>query len=287
MGTGPMEEKEIKALISLLEDEDQQVSRHVEEKIRSLGTVAIPFLEREWESSLHPSVQARIEGLVHDLQLTLTRERLRDWYSSPGKELMTGMWIVATIQYPDLSIDKIRQELEQIYYEVWLQFRDEMTVMERIKVLNSVLFTKLRFGSNTRNFHSPGNSMINVVLESKKGNPITLCVIYLLVARKLKLPVYGVNLPNMFMLLYRDESQEFYINAFNRGLVFSKKDLENYIHELHLVPRPSFFEPCSNEEVVRRALRNLINAFEKVGEHAKAEEIKHLLIEISDGADSV
>ena len=53
---------------------------------------------------------------------------------------------------------------------------------------------------------------LNVVLETKKGNPISLCVIYLLIARKLKLPVFGVNLPNMFMLLFRNEQQEFYIN---------------------------------------------------------------------------
>jgi len=281
-----MEEKEIKALISLLEDDDQQVSRHVEQQIRNLGTVTIPYLEREWESSLNPEVQQRIELLIHDLQYQLNRERLRDWYASPGKELMTGMWIVATIQYPDLQIEKIRHELEQIYYEVWLQFRNDMTVMERIKVLNSVLFTKLRFGSNTKNFHSPGNSMINIVLESRKGNPITLCVIYLLVARKLKLPVYGVNMPNMFMLLYRDEAQEFYINAFNRGVVFSKKDLENYIHEIHLTPQPSFFEPCTNEDIIRRALRNLVTAFDKIGEHARAEEVKLLLLEISDGSDA-
>ena len=282
-----MEEKEIKAMISLLEDDDQQVSQHVEQQIRTLGTVAIPFLEREWESNLNPEVQQRIELLIHDLQFQLSRERLKDWYTSPGRELMTGMWIVASIQYPDLQIEKIRHELEQIYYEVWLQFRNDMTVMERIKVLNSVLFTKLRFGSNTKNFHSPGNSMINVVLESKKGNPITLCVIYLLVARKLKLPVYGVNMPNMFMLLYRDETQEFYINAFNRGLVFSKKDLENYIHEIHLTPQPSFFEPCANEDIIRRALRNLIMAFDKVGDHARAEEVKLLLMEIADGSESI
>ena len=38
---------------------------------------------------------------------------------------------------------------------------------------------KLKFGANTKNFHSPGNSMINIVLETRKGNPITLCVIFL------------------------------------------------------------------------------------------------------------
>jgi len=153
-------------------------------------------------------------------------------------------------------------------------------------MVNSVLFGKLKFGANTKNFHSPGNSMINVVLESRKGNPITLCVIYMLVAQKLKLPVQGVNLPNLFILTYKDShNNQFYINAFNRGLIFSRQDIENYISELHLVPQNSFFEPCDNLEIIRRALRNLIMSFEKMGEHAKAEEVKLLLIEISEGGD--
>jgi regulator of sirC expression with transglutaminase-like and TPR domain len=281
-----MEEKEIKALISLLDDDDKQVSAHVEEKLRSMGTQVIPFLEREWEASFNPALQSRIEDIIHDLQQDLLKERLMAWYRSDAKDLLEGMWIVATIQYPDLSLEKLKQELEQIYYETWLEFRADLHPMDQIKVVNSVLFNKLKFGANTKNFHSPGNSMINVVLESRKGNPITLCVIYMLVAQKLKMPVYGVNLPNLFILTYKDtQNTPFYINAFNRGLIFSKQDIENYIHELHLVPQNSFFEPCDNVEIIRRALRNLIMSFEKMGEHAKAEEVKVLLVDISEGGD--
>jgi len=281
-----MNEKEIKALISLLDDEDKQVATHVEEKIRSLGTQAIPFLEREWEASLNPTVQSRIESIIHDLQFDLLKERLVAWYNAEQKDLLEGMWIVATIQYPDLDLDKLKQELEQIYYETWLEFRADLHPMDQVKVVNGVLFNKLKFGANTKNFHSPGNSMINIVLETRKGNPITLCVIYMLVAQKLKLPVFGVNLPNLFILTYKDaQNAPFYINAFNRGLIFTRQDIENYINELHLVPQNSFFEPCDNVEIIRRALRNLIMSFEKMGEHAKAEEVKLLLIEISDGGD--
>lgn len=281
-----MEEKEIKALISLLDDEDKQVSAHVEEKLRSMGTQVIPFLEKEWEASFNPALQSRIEDIIHDLQQDLLKERLMAWFRSDAKDLLEGMWIVATIQYPDLSLEKLKQDLEQIYYETWLEFRADLHPMDQIKVVNSVLFNKLKFGANTKNFHSPGNSMINVVLESRKGNPITLCVIYMLVAQKLKMPVYGVNLPNLFILTYKDtQNTPFYINAFNRGLIFSKQDIENYIHELHLVPQNSFFEPCDNVEIIRRALRNLIMSFEKMGEHAKAEEVKVLLVDISEGGD--
>jgi len=280
-----MTENELKALVSLLDDDDKQITAHVEEKILSLGTEAIPFLEKEWESNLNPSVQSRIEELIHTLQYELVKERLKRWYESKEQDLFTGMWIVATYQYPDIELEKLKHELEQIYYDTWLEFRPDLYAYDQVKVLNSVIFNKLKFGANTKNFHSPGNSMMNVVLETKKGNPITLCVIYMLVAQKLKLPVFGVNLPNLFILTYKDENHQFYINAFNRGLIFSKQDIENYINELHLVPQTSFFEPCSNVDVIRRALRNLTMSFEKMGEHAKAEEVKMLLVEISDGAD--
>jgi regulator of sirC expression with transglutaminase-like and TPR domain len=280
-----MEEKELKALVSLLDDDDQQVISHVEGKILSIGKAVIPFLEHEWESNLNPSVQSRIEELIHTLQYDLVRERLKNWYEGKDHDLLEGMWILASYQYPDLELEKLKQELEQIYYETWLEFRPDLYPFDQIKVINSVLFSKLKFGANTKNFHSPGNSMINVVLESRKGNPITLCVIYLLVAQKLKLPVQGVNLPNLFILTYKDDNHQFYINAFNRGLIFSKQDIENYINELHLVPQSSFFEACSNLEIIRRALRNLVMSFEKMGEHAKANEVKVLLVEISEGGD--
>lgn len=280
-----MKEKELKALVSLLDDSDEQIISHVEKKILSIGKEMIPFLEREWESNLNPVVQTKIEELIHTLQYELVRDRLKNWYNGKEQDLLTGMWILSTYQYPDLELEKLKQELEQIYYETWLEFRPDLYPFDQVKVINSVLFNKLKFGANTKNFHSPGNSLINVALETHKGNPITLCVIYMLVAQKLKLPVYGVNLPNLFILSYKDDNHQFYINAFNRGLIFSKQDIENYIHELHLVPQPSFFEPCNNLEIIRRALRNLVMSFEKMGEHAKADEVKVLLVDISDGGD--
>lgn len=280
-----MTDRELKALVSLLDDDDEQVVSHVVDKIRSLGKEAIPFLEQEWENNFNPHVQEKIEGLIHDLQYELLKYRIQKWYETEEKDLLAGLWLIATYQYPDLMLEKLKQELEQIYYEAWLEFKPDLFPFDQIKVLNGVLFNKLKFSANTKNFHSPGNSMINVVLETRKGNPISLCVIYMMVAQKLKLPVYGVNLPNLFVLTYQDGPNSFYINAFNKGLIFSKQDIENYIHELRLTPQASFFDPCSNLEIVRRVFRNLIMSFDKMGEHEKAEEVKELLLLIADGND--
>lgn len=278
-----MKDNEIKALISLLDDEDSEITAHVEQKIRSLGGTMIPYLENEWgESSLNPLLQKRIEDLIHELQYTTLQERLLTWKNGGAMDLLEGIWLIDTYQYPDLSYEKLRDELEQIYYEVWIEFRTNLTPSDQIKILNYVFFNKLKFGANTKNFHSASNSMLNVVLESRKGNPISLCIIYMLVARKLGLPVYGVNLPNLFVLTYKNEHTQFYINVFNRGLVFTRNDIDNYIAQLNLAPTDIFYQPCSNLDIVKRVLRNLILAFEKTGDDDKVKEIEQLLREVSE-----
>lgn len=277
-----MTNKEIKALISLLEDEDEGIANHVEEKIVSLGEAMIPFLEAEWESSLNPEVQKKIEELIHKLQYEGLMSKLVAWKDSGAANLIEGMWLVNTYQYPDASLENINKALDQIYYEAWLHIRPDMHPYDQIKALNHTLFKTYKFAANTKNFHSPANSMLHLALETKRGNPLTLCVIYLTIAQKLDLPIFGVNLPNLFVLTYKHEHFQFYINVYNKGLMLSKADIDNYILQLNLNPVDIFYEPCSNLDIAKRALRNLALSFEKLNEAEKAMEVNKLLDAISD-----
>ena len=277
-----MDTKEIQALVSLLDDEDTEVLAHVEKKIISLGNMIIPFLESEWENSFHPHVQKRIEDLIHTLQYEALKDNLEDWRIKESNKLLKGVWLIATYQYPDLEYNQLKKDIDKIYQEVWMSHRAHASPHDQIKNLNNVFFSKLKFASNTQNFHSPSNSMLNIVLESRKGNPISLCVLYMLVAKKLKLPVYGVNLPNLFVLTYKSDDTQFYINVFNKGLIFSRSDIDSYLQQLKLKPLNQFYEPCSHLEIVQRIFRNLILSFEKLGEVEKVQELKVLLEVISD-----
>ncbi|AWV98103.1 transglutaminase-like domain-containing protein [Arcticibacterium luteifluviistationis] len=270
-----MSENEIKALVSLLEDTDEEVLSHVEQEIRNLGDDIIPYLENHWETNaLDTSIQKKIEDLIHDLQYDTFTSKLIEWKTERQHDLLEGMWLVARYQYPDLEFDTLKMEINQIYFEAWLQLRDEIHPQDAIKILNNIFFDKYKFAANTKNFHSPANSLINQVLETKKGNPISLCVIYLLVAQRLGLPIFGVNLPSLFILTYKSSQIQFYINVFNKGLIFSKKDIGTYLKQMKIEEQDMFYEPCSNLEIVRRSLLNLMVSFKKNSETAKVEEIK-------------
>jgi len=268
---------QLDALISLLDDSDWEVKQHVRGKLVELGAAVIPVLEQKWEESFNPVLQKELEDLVHDLQFGLVKQRLKDWKNSENQDLLEGLWILNTYQYPDLELETLQAAIHQLYVEVWTFFAPDLQPLDQVKILNHVFFKQLQFSGNTKNFHSPSNSMLSMVLESKKGNPISLCSIYLLVAKKLGLPIHGVNLPNLFVLIYAQEGAGFYINAFNKGLIFSKEDIKNYLEHLKIDPQPAFFEPCSHLAIVLRFLKNLYTAFEKLGETDKVDEVQELL----------
>lgn len=268
---------QLNALVSLLDDPDLEVKNHVRDRIITLGAEIIPFLEQKWEASFNPEVQKEIEELVHDLQFSLVKSRFAEWRDTEDRDLLTGLWILNTYQYPDLEYSKLNAAMHQIYFDVWTSFKNDLQPYEQIRIINNVLFNTLRFSANTKNFHSPGNSMLSTVLDTKRGNPITLCAIYLLVAKKLGLPIYGVNLPNLFVLTYKSADISFYINVFNKGLIFSRQDIFNYLEHLKIEPQDMFFEPCAHIDIILRSLRNLGNSFEKLGEANKVEEVREMI----------
>jgi len=278
----PLSPAQLDALISLLDDSDFEVKRHVREKLISMGAEVIPVLEQKWEASFNPQLQKELEDLVHDLQFDQVKKRLHLWSTSAEQDLLEGLWILNTYQYPDLELETLQAAVHQLYVEVWTAFSPELQALDQVKILNHVLFNQLHFSGNTKNFHSPSNSMLSMVLETKKGNPITLCCIYLLVAKKLGLPIHGVNLPNLFVLTYLHKETPFYINAFNKGGIFTKKDIESYLEHLKIAPKEAYFGPCNTKDILLRSVKNLVSAFEQLGERAKVEELQELLAVLLD-----
>ena len=273
---------EIKALISLLDD--PEIAPQIQGEIQNLGEAIIPFLEESWEETLDPQQQSRLENLIHQLQFEGLQQRLRVWRDSEEPDLLEGMWLLNSYQYPDADLQALNRAIEQLRFEAWTLLRPEMHPADQVQVLNHVIFRNHKFAANTQHFHSPANSMLHRVLETKRGNPLSLCVIYLLVAQRLDLPVFGVNLPNLFVLTYLvkkdDEGKSvlpFYINCYNRGIILSKSDIEHYIGQLGITSQDSFYEPCTHLDILRRAMRNLQVGFEKLQEPAKAEEVAQLL----------
>lgn len=280
-----MDSRELNSLIKLLDDPDQEVFNHIEEQFLMLGSEVIETLEAAWEESFDALVQSRIEDLIHKIQFNLVCHELRLWKLTNGLDLLLGLNIINKYQYPEMDEQKIINRIEEMKRAVWQQMIYEMSPVEKVRLLNTIIFNEFGLSGNTQNYHDPQNSYIGQVLESKKGNPILLSCIYSIVAQRLDIPIYGVNLPKHFILAYThhhspDLGQEdilFYINAFNRGQIFGRHDVIAFLKQLNLSYEDQFVLPCTHIEVIQRVLRNLQSSYSKSGNTAKQEEIEILL----------
>jgi regulator of sirC expression with transglutaminase-like and TPR domain len=287
-----IKDTEIKALISLLDDTDREIYDQIQEKLISIGKNAIPLLEDAWSNSFDSLQQHRIEHIVHKIQFDTLVEDLKLWIHTASDNLLAGTIIVARYQYPDLNPEKIAEQLNKIKKDVWLELNENMTALEQINVINHVLFTTHSFSGNTSHYHAPQNSFINTVLESHKGNPLLLGIIYQIICNQVNIPVYGVNLPEHFVLAYIDQQTDgqpgtgkvlFYINAFSKGTVFGKTDIDQFVKKLNVESSNKFYLPCSNRDMIQRMLRNLSFSFQKLGDKEKVEEIE-LMLQLFVGA---
>lgn len=276
---------EVNSLIRLLDDPDQEIYSHVHNKLLSLGSEAIEHLESAFEQAFDSVLQERIANLVHEIQFGILKNDLSLWLHGGAFDLLQGALIINRYQYPDLDEQKIINQIETIKRDIWVQMMHEGSPAEQIKLINHVFYHLHGFSGNTANHNDPQNSYLNQVLETKKGNQISLAIIYSIVAQKLDIPVYGVNLPQHFILAYVDETQEsefeggilFYINAFNKGLIFGRRDVDQFLKQLNLKADKQFYEPCSNTEIIKRVLRNLISSYEHLGSPEKVTELNELL----------
>jgi regulator of sirC expression with transglutaminase-like and TPR domain len=268
----------IKAMITLLDDTDNEVVAIVEDQLRKIGVEVIPVLENEWENNgLNPVLQKKIEDLIHEMQFKKLFDALSDWKKNNDAELLEGLWLIATYQFPDLKIDTLKKAINSIYLEIYLKIQDKMHPKDIIKIINQVIFEEFKFESNIKNFHSPSNSMFNLVLDQKKGNPVALACIYILLAQKLDLPIYGVNLPNLFVLIFDFPGYKFYVNAFNKGQIFNEHDIDDYLKQMKIDTDEKYYNACNNQDIVQRILTNLSFAYSKIGEEGKQQEINELL----------
>lgn len=295
MRTAPGNEREIQALISLIDDPDEGIYSHVREKIMSIGKPVVPVLERAWEVDDHLGdlFRTRVEDLLHSIHLSNTQERLRQWVDGGGEDLLEGALIICQYRYPDLDEQRVKARLSAIRQDIWLELNDHLTAFEKVRVFNHILFQVHGFKGNKRNYHAPQNCYLNEVLDSRKGNPLSLAIIYQVLAEDLHLSLRGVNLPNHFVLAYLEEPGAqpaaengilFYVNAFSQGDILGRHEIDEFLQKLNLPKQEHFYRPCTNMDMVRRQLNNLVHAYEKQQDPLRTAEVKELMAIVGPAA---
>jgi regulator of sirC expression with transglutaminase-like and TPR domain len=283
-------DSEFKALISLLDDPDEEVIMHVSSKLMELGIKGVEQLEKAWETSSDELQQTRIENLIQDIQFQRLKAELKQWKNQDSNDLLLGAILVAKFRYPELDQSIIYTTIDKLVQAIWLELHNDLTPLEEIHVINNVLFKLSGFIGEQEAFKEPNLGYINRLLELKKGNSNSLGILYLILCKELNIPVYGIDLPYYFILAYvnghysdadaasKTKSDiKFYINPVNEGIVFQHKQIDDYLNQMNVTPQNQHYLPCNNVAIITALLRNLALCYEQKGDAQAGGKLRELI----------
>ncbi|MGG9962384.1 transglutaminase-like domain-containing protein [Ferruginibacter sp. SUN106] len=281
------ENKEISALLHLIDDPDEFVYSTVSDKIISFGKAIIPNLENLWENTTNEELQERIELLIHRLHFRDLTNDFTAWAEGDA-DLLQGALLVAKYHYPDLNNNTVYQEIEKLKRNIWLELNSYLTPLEQINVITSILYNYYKQKGVEFAYNNPDDYLINKGLESKKGNAVNNGIIYLVLCEMLDVPVKAINIPRQFIMAYFDQQHDllnpvghssekinFYIDPLN-GQMYSHKDVENYFKRISVPPTNSYFRQLSNKRIIQFLLEELSKCFDNDRNRYKMDELLSL-----------
>lgn len=284
-----MNEYKLDSLITLLDDPDDSVFYLVQEEILKENITIVDQLEHIWETSLDSLVQNRIEIIIRKIQLNDTKEKINQWANQKTLDLFEGFFLISRHHYPELKLKPIQIQLEKIKKDVWLEFRNSLTSLEKITILNHIFFDHYKFEINQTNPDSPQNCYLNRVLDLRKGNSVSIAIIYTLIARSLELPVHYIDFHTNPLVGYFDKeiaqivhgedfkhSVLFYINPSNKGAIIGPKEVDYIQNSPEVQERKKLTEPCPDRIVIKRLIEKLVFAYQELGVEDKANYLDEI-----------
>ena len=287
-----MEQERFDALVTLLDDPDTTVFQMVEQELLKEDEAIIPALEKKWEQSFDENSQNRIENIIQSLQFKRTLGGLKNWINqTPGtQDLFEGFCAIDKFQYPDLNPLNLTLKIENLRKSIWLELNNSLTLLEKTTILNHFIFNLNGYSVNLSNPNSPQNCFLNQVLDTKRGNPVSMSIFYTIIARAIELPAYLVDFPKNPLVAIvdaelaqkvhgstRDTEVLFYINPSNKGAITSRKEIDYHLKRNDYQPIEKYAEPKPDVLFIQRLVESMLEAYNSVGFMEKERKIKQLL----------
>lgn len=292
------DEREINALLHLLDDPDQEVFDTVADRLVHLGKEIIPSLESIWENTLNEAIQERIEWLIHRVHLQDLLTKMKEWAAQPD-DLLKGALLVDKYQYPELGEEQVFKSIEKLKRNIWLELNNYLTPVEQINVMNGMLYSYFGIKGieiTDKQYRQKNYFFLHQLIESRKGSPIIIGILYQYLCEKLDIPVRAVQIPQQYVLAYfemedapwlyaRNTSLQSRIQFFidpGQGQIYSHKDIETYLKRIDAVETERYYQPLSNKQIIQKLIRELTKCYPQNEYPNRRYELYHLAALLDD-----
>lgn len=281
-GSKPLTEPEKAALLTLLADDDPVVIEGVRARILSLGADVVHWLTPH-RLSEQPSLRRHVREILTHFARLEADTRFLAFCLTHGDDLdlEEGVLLLAATRYPELNPAAYRALLDQYAAEIAERANGLGRGVEMLEVVNRMLFRELGFRGNREAYYALENNYFNRVLDRRMGNPINLCVLYWLVARRLQLPVVGIGMPSHFLCRYQTSTDSFFVDAFNQGRLLTRAHCVAYLQSSGYGFQESFLAPVTTRETLLRMCGNIHQYHARQRQSEQVAQFQRYLIALS------
>ncbi len=255
--------------LRLLDDPSGPVRKALLAHFQSLGAPAAKFL-REVADGSHRTLVPHARWYLEELKFDDPVAEFRGFIRSLNYELESGALLLSRTVNPGLDVGACYTALDAMAHRCRELISEPATPREKCRIINRVLFHEWSFRGNTEHYTDPLNSFLDRVIARRKGLPISLSILYLLVANRLGLDLEPVGLPGHFVVGCFLEETPFFIDPFDQGLFRDPDELFELLRTNQIELQVADLAPTPVREVLCRCCRNLVNHYHASGEAERA-----------------
>ena len=252
------DDRELLALLSLLETESESTVSIMLEQMRSFSDATLERLAHLVD--VNAPVQRYVNLVLAEHQAPLMQAALLDWRGS-GMDLEEGMLLVARTGYPTVDIESIGRQLDDLAARIREGMPHE-NPEEMLAHMTRVLIEDEGFIGNTADYYEPDNTYINRVLDRRTGLPIAMAALYVMLGRRLGMSFAGIALPAHFIAAFLPAGRTIYFDPFNGGTILSMNEVVQIVQRAGQTFNPSHLLPASPLLILQRMFANLQKAYE-------------------------
>lgn len=233
-------DNELISLITLMDDSDIVVRNAVRGRLIARGEEAVEQIERYWLPEAPVSKKKSYLDFLEDVKTDIALDKLEKLLESPQPLLGSGLFLVTKAADPSAEEIIYNSTLENLTEELNLEISGEKTPVESVKIFNYIFFRRFRFHHTDTQLQSEESALADRVLLSRAGNPVSVTLIYFLLARAAGLPVYPLCFTGGFVPVYLDNEGKilFYLNIFKQGSIFLEDTLVQFFEDIGMQYNP-------------------------------------------------
>jgi regulator of sirC expression with transglutaminase-like and TPR domain len=281
----PLDEKALRSLVTLLEEEDPASLALVRSKILGVGAAIIPYLD-ELRPAASPEMAVRLESVAGELRFQDLRRDFVRLSLAKTPDLEEGSLLISRFGFADVDSKVYAAWLDKVAAKVAADMPPDAGIGESVRRLTNHVFQSLGFAGNETRYYDPDNSYLSRVIDTRRGIPVTLTVLVLLLARRLRLPLYGVGTPGHFLAGFKEGGSSLFVDCFRSGQLMTLPEVKRMLVRNGYDWRPELGKPVGSRDILARMLRNLISIYQKTGASERAERLSTLVEIVLTGRDA-